>query len=90
MSATSNTESKNMKQALDPNGTNGRDSYWKMLEGAITEHRYIQKHHALNEICLQNDMINIIRTTAQDSDLKDSQILRKEITEDLRKFAYGN
>ena len=32
MSATSDTESKNMKQALDPNTTSGRDSYWKMLE----------------------------------------------------------
>ena len=89
VSVTGTTENKNLMRALDPSTVALNDSYWAMLEGAIREHRVIHKHTALNEVCLSNDMINIIKTVAQDPELKDSQILKKEMNEELKKFAYG-
>ena len=78
-----------MLRALDPNIDVARDSYWAMLEGAITNNRYIEKHRSLNEICLSTDVIGILRTVAQDPTLTDSRILKREIDVALKSFAYG-
>ena len=80
----------NLLNAVDPNQKEtGKESYWKMLEGAITQSQELVPHECLNEVFLTVDIHQILRTMYPDAGLTDQMLAGGNIADELKLFAFG-
>ena len=80
----------NLINTVDPHQKEtAKGSYWKMLEGAITQSQHLVPHESLNEIFLSSDIPEILRTMYPNAGLTDEMLQGKNISDELKLFAYG-